>query len=356
MKMRDYIYEQPYVLARILQKRKDNLSQFVSYYQQVNPDHLYLIACGSSYNAARTTVDFLAHMLDIEVSLDYPSALPFVRSERPLILVISQGGESTNTIAAIKRLESYPLVAVTGEIECTLNTLCGNRVYLECGPETAGPKTKGYTATILTLCLLALETGLAAGTISGKTYAYFLGVLEEAAANMKENIERTATWLAKNLDSLVRVEKFVMTGKGTSGIVAAECALKMMETLLIPAMGLDFEEFLHGPVCTLDTHMGGIYLLADDRDKKRMLAVASLHQSLSPYVYLVTADTALQGDHILHLLATGEEITRGFETILPAQFIASETPAARGIEGKGMRFFAKVDEAVGIKVDNSSNQ
>ena len=50
MKMHDYIYEQPFVLARILANRKDNLSNFISYYQQVNPDHVYLIACGSSYN------------------------------------------------------------------------------------------------------------------------------------------------------------------------------------------------------------------------------------------------------------------------------------------------------------------
>ncbi len=356
MKMRDYIFEQPETLGRVIANRKKNLTEFANYYEEVNPDHVYIIACGSSYNSVRTTLDFLIETLDTEVTIHYPSALPIIRSGRSLIIVVSQGGESTNTIAAIKKLSSYPLVAVTGETSCTINDMCDRKVYLDCGPETAGPKTKGYTATIMSFYMMALEAALKIGKITANHYEEKIALFEKAASNMKENIKRADAWMVKNVDELTHATKFVMTGKGVNGVLASECALKILETLLVPAMGFEFEEFLHGPVCTLDEAMAGVYLLADDEDKARMLAVANMHKEISKYVYIVTSDETIKADNVLNLVVTGDPATTPFEYILPAQFIGSEVPIKKGIEGKGMQFFAKVDKAVGIKVDNSSNE
>lgn len=88
-----------------------------------------------------------------------------------MIMAVSQGGESTNTIAAINALKQYPLIAVTGKEQCTINTMCDRRLPIGCRVETVGPKTMGYTATIYTFSLLALEAGFLSGKMDADTYA-----------------------------------------------------------------------------------------------------------------------------------------------------------------------------------------
>ena len=117
MTMRSCIEEQPAVMQRIFENRSENLKDLLSYYKEICPDHLYIIACGSSYNASCAAAVFMEKALDIDVTVHVPSQIPTIRAKRPLILAVSQGGESTNTIAAVKALKNYPLVAVTGKKE-----------------------------------------------------------------------------------------------------------------------------------------------------------------------------------------------------------------------------------------------
>ena len=149
MNMRDCIMEQPAVMENIFKNRKENLKDFLEFYKEIDPDRIYIIACGSSYNASCAASEFMARVLGIEVSVHFPSKLPKILAKRPLIIAVSQGGESTNTIAAVKALSDYPLIAATGREKCTVNTLCDRHFDFGCGIETVGPKTKGYTATIL---------------------------------------------------------------------------------------------------------------------------------------------------------------------------------------------------------------
>ena len=105
----------------------------------------------------------MSRAMDVDVTVHCPSQVPAIRAARPMIMAVSQGGESTNTIAAINALKQYPLIAVTGKEQCTINTMCDRRLPIGCRVETVGPKTMGYTATIYTFSLLALEAGFLSG-------------------------------------------------------------------------------------------------------------------------------------------------------------------------------------------------
>lgn len=124
--MYDYYLEQPGVLNDIFSNRASAAKAFVESFGRERPDRLYLIASGSSLNAALAAEAFMELALGIEVRCSAPSSLPAIRGEWPFILFISQGGSSTNTIAAIKALSAYPMLALTGAEACRHQRLCAH--------------------------------------------------------------------------------------------------------------------------------------------------------------------------------------------------------------------------------------
>ncbi len=349
MNMMDYIRLQPDTMAEIFANRAEHLREFLTFYQQVQPDRLYIIASGSSYNASCAASVYMSRVLGIDVSVHCPSCLPEVRAQRPLILAVSQGGESTNTIGAIRALSAYPLAAVTGKEECTVNTLCGRRLPIGCQVETVGPKTMGYTATIYTFSLLALEAARLTGKLDESAYAHDLAMFRAVPEQCRENIARTEAFTRAHLAEFCEIRKAAFVGKGAGAEMAREAALKVLETLLVPAIHYEFEEYLHGPLCAIDGQMAGFYMLPADEDRERMLKVAQAHDEFAPNAYVITGDPAISGDRVLHLATSGDAATVPFEVILLPQFISSEVPIALGTVNKGMAQFRRFDDLVKMK-------
>ena len=349
MTMMDYILLQPETLQEIFDRREENLRSFLDYYLQVQPDHVYIIASGSSYNASCAASVYMSRALGVDVTVHCPSQVPAIRAARPLVMAVSQGGESTNTIAAIKALAGVPLVAVTGKDECTINTMCDRRLPIGCCVETVGPKTMGYTATIYTFSLLALEAGRLSGKMDEETYRHDLALFAAVPEQCRENIARTEDFTRAHLDDFAAMTKLAFVGKGIGAEMAREGALKVLETLLVPAIHYEFEEYLHGPLCALDGKMHGFYMLCTDGDKERMLKVAQAHDSFAPNAYVITGDDSVRGERVLNLVTSGDDATVPFEVILLPQFISSEVPVKLGTVNKGMVQFRVFDDLVKMK-------
>ncbi len=177
LSMYHYIGEQQEVLRHILHERKSCTADFAAYFQENAPDRIYLIGSGTSLNGALAAAPFMENVLGIEVTAHAASLLPVIRGKHPLLVFISQGGNSTNTLAAIATLHGYDFVALTGTEECRVNEVCGRHVLMACGPEEAGPKTKGYVSTVMTLYLMALEAALLTGSISIQKYNGFIAAI-----------------------------------------------------------------------------------------------------------------------------------------------------------------------------------
>lgn len=349
MTMMDYILLQPETMQELFDNRQESLKDFLAFYQQVQPDHVYIIASGSSYNASCAASVYMSRAMDVDVTVHCPSQVPAIRAARPMIMAVSQGGESTNTIAAINALKQYPLIAVTGKEQCTINTMCDRRLPIGCRVETVGPKTMGYTATIYTFSLLALEAGFLSGKMDADTYAAHVKMFSRVPEDCRENIARTDAFTTKHLDAFSKMQKMAFVGKGVGGEMAKEGALKVLETLLVPAIHYEYEEYLHGPLCAIDDSMAGFYMIAEDGDKERMLKVAQAHQEMNGCAYIITGDEAIRGEHVLNLVTSGDDATVPFEVILLPQFISSEVPVKLGTVNKGMAQFRKFDDLVKMK-------
>lgn len=349
--MYHYIYEQQQALQHILQIRKTCTAGFVSRFQNDPPDRIYLIGSGTSLNGALAAAPFMEQVLQIEVTAHAPSMLPVIRGNRPLILLISQGGNSTNMLAAIDELKGRSFLALTGSSDCRINEVCSEHILLACGPEEAGPKTKGYASTILTLYLMALEAALAAGLLSGEQYDAYIAGLESAVSAIDSNLRSAEAWVRANMKAISGTPQFVLVGKHQAGIVAREGALKLVETVLTPALAYEFEEFLHGPIGLINDKLGGIYFLPprDDPDRGRMLALADYHQKQGACVCIVAPDADVQLPSALALEETGPWHTLPFVQILVCQLIGAILPEAMGLPDRGMQIFSQIDRLVNIK-------
>ncbi len=330
--MLDFFVAQPEQLQRLFTESEKRTEPLVRYWQEKKPDRLYLIGSGSSYHGIRTAASSMEEFLGVEVTVASPTSLPTIRGARPALMLVSQSGASTNTLIAATALQEHQIIALTGEKESPLDNLTHLQLDLGIGKETAGPKTIGYTATVLYLQMAALWAAMESGAMAKARFKMIHDAFRRAVAAVKENLARTEKWYSRNEEQLAMAKKYVVVGKATAAAVAAEGALKILETVRVPAIGYEFEEFLHGPILQIDRDLAGIYYIAEDEDQMRMQALANLHASESANVYSVYRDlgNGWENDRDLPLVLTGEDYTCGIELIFPCQLIGARLPQKRG--------------------------
>ena len=162
-----YTREQASVWRAILDGRKALAGEFVKAFQDAPLQRFVLVGAGSSYTAAQFAKEILERLLQVEATVAVPTRigtlLPLLpRSSGAVFFAISQSGRSTNTEDATKKIRAsgHLVTAVTANPQSPVAQLCGSCVPVLCGEETVGPKTKGMTATALTLTLLGMELAL----------------------------------------------------------------------------------------------------------------------------------------------------------------------------------------------------
>jgi glucosamine 6-phosphate synthetase-like amidotransferase/phosphosugar isomerase protein len=252
----------------------------------------------------------------------------------------------------MRTLAAYPSITITGDENSEIVRRSANHMLIGCGPEFAGPKTAGYTSSVLILYLCALESALALGAVPQIRHDEIIAALARLAADARVNIARTEAWFARNQQELLTIQKYILTGRGFAGAAAVEGALKLLETIKIPAIGFEFEEYLHGPILMTDDALGGVFFISEDPEAKpRMVELARCHQRYSRFAYTITRDEAIQGDRVLHLQMSGNPFTEVFEFVLIPQLLAARVPGLLGI-ADGSEVYDTYTTACATKYNN----
>jgi glucoselysine-6-phosphate deglycase len=240
MKIDLYMREQPKLLATLPAAIADQLSDLSSL--SVKPERLILVGTGSSMNALVAAAAALEQATGATVILKEPEAFlylpPRVVVAPTLVIAVSQSGRSTTTVEAVRRSMElgFPTLVVVGEDGSPIAATGADIVPMPIGEELAGPKTKGYTASVLTLLAIAAKLGGAP-----LDTAELEGALEIALAQA----DTAAQWLL----STYGIPDYVLVA-GQHGHVgsALEASLKIAEITGVPTAGFDIEEALHGHV------------------------------------------------------------------------------------------------------------
>lgn len=323
--MYDCYFSQFECMKKILSDRDKIFAGFSDFYKMIHPDRIYLIGSGTSNNACNAASAFLEEVLGMEVTVLAPSRADKLYGERPLVILVSQGGRSTNTVSAVHRMQSQGIkvVTLTDPKETPVGASADFPVLLAANQELIGPKTRGYAATVLSLYLLALEAGLAAGSISAKQYEDYSDSLLKMTEQGNDWFERCEKFYHENKEDLKTATHYMFAGKGTRGHVAKEAALKVLETLCFAANGYEFEEFLHGPACCTDESFALFLYLSDDEDQARMLKAAEIVRRATKNSYVISHDPRVEGTKALYLPGSEKPYLSPFSDVLFAQLISA---------------------------------
>ncbi len=330
--MYDCYLSQFQCLNGILDDKDQLLNGFAAYYRSVSPDRVYLVGSGTSGNACAAAAPFLEKVLGVEVTAAVPTCMGRLYGDRPLLIAVSQGGRSTNTVSFIGRMrkEGASVVTLTDPVDTPVGSAGNFAVPLQARDEQIGPKTRGYMATVLTLYLMGLEAGLNNGTIDRAFYDKCMDQYRETARRGGEYLAACQDFYDAHLADLKLGRNYLFVGKGVSAKVALEDALKVLETLCYPSIGYEFEEFLHGPGCCTDENLALFLFLTQDEDAARMQQAAGIIGEATKNCYLVSHDPSVTGDKVLYLPTPDPVYLSPFTDILFGQLLSAKLTEALG--------------------------
>lgn len=321
-------------MKKIMEDRTELLTGFAEFYKRHNPDRIYLIGSGTSYHACSAAAFFMEELLGKEVTVLAPTCAEHIYGRRPFLIAVSQGGRSTNTIRTVEKMRAmgYPVATLTDPADTPLGKAGSFSVPLAADMELVGPKTRGYTATVLTLYLMALEAAGISDSISQSRIKGYILSLQKMTQTGEDWIERCQAFYENNREDLKTATHYLFGGKGVRGAVAKEDALKILETLCYPANGYEYEELLHGPACCTDEKLALFLYLSDDKDAERMRRTIDIVRGASKNCYMISHDPSLEGDKILYLPESMEDYLSPFSDILMGQLIAAKLTEELGRE------------------------
>lgn len=327
-----YWEKQPAVLLDMLNRSRELTKVFVELYREVKPTHLYLVASGTSLNAEEVAIPFLTELLSVDAACMPSSYLHNIHGRRPLIVFLSQGGSSTNTLKAMEALAAYPAITITGEEVCEIASRSRHHMVIGCGEEPVGPKTVGYTASVMILYLMALEGALATEMITEKEYEEIKECLKEGISCMDHNMKAYVSWMNQYGKELEQVKKYFFVGHGTGAAALKEGCLKILETVKYPAVSYEFEEYLHGPILAADQETGlFLFPTGGAEERERFQKLAECQGKYSDYTYTFTDQTEEITEKVIGIHRTGKAYTEVFENVVIPQYLAAVVQGALGV-------------------------
>ena len=309
---------------------------------------IFIVACGTAYHAGIVGKYYLENLARIPVEVDIASEFRYrnpIVDANCLTIVISQSGETIDTLAALKeakRLGSRTL-AVTNVVGSSIAREADQVVYTYAGPEIAVASTKAYTTQLLVMLMLAIYVGRLRGTLSdakAAELAEWLHKVPEHLHDMLENVDQIKVF-ARNYGSCL--DAFFL-GRSLDYAVALEGALKLKEISYIHAEAYAAGELKHGTLALIVEGVPVIVLATqeDVYDKTvSNLQEVKAREAMVIAIALEGDDSiAKYADHVIYIPRAGKELAP-LLAVLPLQLLAYYAALTRGCDVDKPRNLAK---------------
>ncbi len=257
------IYEQPRAIADTIAGRineaKDEvvLSELnLSAAQLADFDRLYIVACGTSWHAALVGKFLIEKYARIPVEVDIASEFRYRQplvSDKTLTLVISQSGETADTLAALREAHERggKVVAICNVVESSIARESEGVIYTHAGPEIGVASTKAFTTQLVALFLFALHLARVRQRIDKTQNQQLINELLTLPRKLEQTLELDSA-IEKAARQFIHVHDFLYLGRGNQYPIALEGALKLKEISYIHAEGYPAGEMKHGPIALID--------------------------------------------------------------------------------------------------------
>jgi glucosamine--fructose-6-phosphate aminotransferase (isomerizing) len=251
------IYEQPAALRRTLALylegnclRREVAERLAGW---ANPAGEVLIAAsGSSRHSGLAGEILLEDLCGLAVDVEYASEYSCrgrYDLRRPAVIVISQSGETSDTLAALREVSQRgeKTLAITNADLSTMAQEAGVSMPLAAGVEKAIPATKSFTCQLAVLFLLALYEARRLGRMDAPELAANIARLQALPGSIEEQLDGWREQMAALAHKYNSANTFLFLGRGIHYAIAREGALKLKEASYVHAEGYPAGELKHGP-------------------------------------------------------------------------------------------------------------
>ncbi|MDR1793791.1 MAG: SIS domain-containing protein [Erysipelotrichaceae bacterium] len=337
-----YMRDQPRALRDCFNRREEFLKPFRQFYS-ADIKKIYFFGSGTSYNASLIGAYYFRHLVGINAFGEYPTVfknygeVDYVDAVDPkevLFLAISQSGTSISTIDVIKdaKDKGYRRIVLTEALQSEITKHTDGVLHLLCGKELTPPETRGYTVTLLTLYLLALEAAKIRGKLSKSYYDKKILECGDLLSKFESVIAESEAWYQRNKTFLVSSERIYVLGYGIDYGSALEGQLKIGEMLRIPALAYEIEEYSHGPTMAINGKQSLIMIASKEAEFERCLTFRDAFLQYTPRVFLISCEDV--GDDLRNVIFSlkADKYLAPLLYTVPMQFVAAQGALDTGID------------------------
>jgi len=286
------IHEQPKVIRDTLGEYSQTAEQIAGLERMIEADteSMLILACGTSYHSGLVGKYIIEDLLRIPVRTEFASEFNYYGQilAKTMAIVITQSGETADTIRAIKRLQEVGchVLAITNVVGSSTSRIANQTVYTRAGPEMSVAATKTFMAQLMLLYWVAMSYSKADAR---RLASLLIGIrqLPNKVQQVLDNEDR----IKVHAKSLAGYENVLLVGRGINFPVALEGALKLKEISYIHAEGYAAGELKHGPFALLGTSTPVIALVTRDNSYEAMLTnIREIKARGSPVIALAEED------------------------------------------------------------------
>ena len=357
------IYEQPRAVRDTVQGRisLDTGRVFLDEMMNITEDDfkrinsIKIAACGTSLHAGLAGKYMIEQLARLNVEVDYASEFRYrdpVLDENTLLLVISQSGETADTIAAMReaRQRDVKALAICNVRGSMITREADGTILTHAGPEIGVASTKAFTSQMIALYLLALHLGNVRGTLTTEEAKFHAQELAELPVKM-EHLLNEAGDIEELSREFFRATDFLYLGRGINFPVALEGALKLKEISYIHAEGYPAGEMKHGPNALIDERLPVMFInTREDGNRASELRYEKTHSNIvevkarEGVVLSVLTEgdsmSSIVSDHVISI-PPSSDLLSPILSVIPLQLLAYHIAVRRGCDVDQPRNLAK---------------
>lgn len=309
---------------------------------------IMIVACGSAYHTGVTSKYVFEGLARIPVEVDVASEFRYrdpILEEGTLVVVISQSGETADTLAALResKKRGAKVLGIVNVVGSSIAREADNVMYTWAGPEIAVATTKAYSAQLIALYLLAMKFGNVRGTVNDTQLQDMIEDLKalpaqvEMLLNNKEKIQRFA-------NRYLAAKDVFFIGRGIDYAISMEGSLKLKEISYIHSEAYAAGELKHGTISLIEEGTLVASVLTQKDLYKKMISNMVEVGTRGAFVLAVTCEDNTEvekaADYVVYIPETNKYFTNSL-AIIPLQLFGYYIAVGRGCDVDKPRNLAK---------------
>ena len=310
--------------------------------------NIKIVACGTAYHAGLVGKTWLESLVRVPVEVDIASEFRYrnpLLDSSTLVLVISQSGETADTLAALResKKRGAKVIAITNVVGSSVSREADEVIYTWAGPEIAVASTKAYVTQLVVLSLFATYMAQVRDTVPASRIS---GLVESITAlpDLLEQMLESEEEISKLAYKVAEQDNAFFIGRALDWAVAEEGALKLKEISYIHAEAYAAGELKHGTLALITEHVPVICLLTQPHVYEKMLSnlqeVKARDATCIALAY--DYDDGIE-EEVSHVIKVPEvdPLLSPIVTVVPLQLLSYYAAVARGTDVDKPRNLAK---------------